>query len=98
MVNRSNDWALFYNDSVLTSGTVANGQGLSNPDLFDEQGFSVNAGDTISIAIRKSSGQQFGSLAGMDLDFGFTATPEPGSFLLLGSGLAGLAALRRKLF
>lgn len=72
-----------------------------NPDLFNVAGFEVNANDTISLGIEKSSGQQFGSLAGMDLNFTFTAnqtTPEPGSLLLLGPGVVDLAGLvRRKL-
>jgi hypothetical protein len=38
------------------------------------------------------------SLKLMSTNFEYTATPEPGTSLLLGSGLAGLAgALRRKL-
>ncbi len=97
-VNRSNDWALFFDSTTLASGTVANGQGLNNPDIFNSAGFAVQAGDTISLAIRKSAGQDFGSLAGMDLDFSFTPTPEPGSLILLGSGVVGVAGLlRRKL-
>lgn len=97
-VSRSNDWDLFFDNTTLASGTVTNGQGLNNPDIFSSGGFDVQAGDTISLAIRKSAGQQFGSLAGMDLDFAFTPTPEPGSLILLGSGVVGLAGLlRRKL-
>ncbi len=97
-VSRSNDWALFFDNTTLASGTVANGQGLNNPDIFSDGGFAVQAGDTISLGIRRSAGQQFGSLAGMDLGFSFTATPEPGSLILMGTGVVGLAGLlRRKL-
>lgn len=98
-VTRSNDWVLLFDSVTLTSGTVTSVDSLLNPEPFSSSGFAMNAGDTISLGIKKTAGQTFGSLAGLALTFNFTPSqtpvPEPGTCLALLGGLAVLAIRSR---
>jgi hypothetical protein len=94
-VDRSNDYALTLDGgSDLASGTVTNGDGLSAPSTFDSSGsLTVDAGDVLALELVPTAGQEFGSLAGVDLTVDFAASsPEPGTILLLAGGLFGIAA------
>ncbi|MBS1716313.1 MAG: PEP-CTERM sorting domain-containing protein [Armatimonadetes bacterium] len=98
VVNRSSDYVLLDNATSLTSGTASKGNSdRSNAFSYNNAGFSVVAGDVISFGIRKSPGQDFGSLIGESLDFTFTPTavPEPASMACLGLGVAALIRKRR---
>lgn len=52
------------------------------------------AGDILASELTPSAGQEFGSLAGVDVTVDFTAAaaPEPGTILLLAGGLLGMVA------
>lgn len=57
--------------------------------------------DTLSVydgAARSDSpfGSGFGTVEATDLSFGLEGVPEPGTFVALGVGLAGLVAMRRR--
>ena len=100
---RSNDYILTLDGSTLASGTVAynstNGFDRAHPLAFSGGGtLTVNAGDEVALEILKSQGQIYGSIAGIDLTVTeTTATPEPGTILLLGSALGALTRVRNRL-
>ena len=96
-VTRSNDYVLLDNSSTLTSGTVSSTLffNRNNAATYNNvAGFSVAAGDVISLGLTKTNGQTFGSLAGESLNFTFTpavsAVPEPTTIASLGLGLVVL--------
>jgi PEP-CTERM motif len=103
-VDRSQDYSVLFDfGAPLATGTVAwnSGNGRSNPSTFSSSGpLTVVAGDILALELAPTAGQTFGSLSGVNFTVDLTAstqTPEPGTNLLLASGLLGLvAALRRR--
>jgi hypothetical protein len=99
LVSRITDFSLTDNSTVLFSGAVSPTVNFnrSHPGSYTYvAGFSVQAGDVISLGLTKAAGQQYGSLSGEYLDFTYTAqaVPEPISMTLL--GLGAVALLRKK--
>jgi hypothetical protein len=107
-VSRSNDFYLFIEDTLLASGTisVANHNGKANALTFFDAlktgqtltDLTVRADDVVKLLIVQSSGQQWGTVSGVELIIAETATPVPlpSALLLFAPGLAGLAAIRRR--
>ena len=97
---RSNDFALYINNTLLAANSLNLTQNFNRSNAYtyiNNPGFSVLAGDVISLAITKSANQGPGSIDGVNLDFTFTPTeaPEPGTALLAIPAIAGLLYRRR---
>jgi hypothetical protein len=100
-VTRSNDYAIALGSGPdIFTGTVTNGDGLSAPSTFaDSNVQTVTAGEVLALELSPTEGQNFGSLAGVDLTVNFTsAAPEPGTiWLFIGAlPIIALAAKRRR--
>jgi hypothetical protein len=101
-IGRSNDWALYLNNTILTGGTLASGDSHTSatPFLFQDgfggasalEDITVHVGDEISFRLTKSANSPFGDYAGVNLTLDATAVPEPATLSLLFLGGAGLVA------
>jgi len=73
---------------------------VSTADIDSVEGFglvTVGGADITDLQINNNQGGEFNWVFGVG-ELSFTPTPEPGSLLLLGSGILGMAGvLRRKL-
>lgn len=103
VVARSDDLTAFLNSTLLGSATVTNGINRSNQLTLASGSYTVAAGDVLTFDFAKSTGQAYGSLAGIDATIDFTpssmgAVPEPAtwSMMILGFGLVGTMARSRR--
>jgi len=103
-IYRGNGWALYRNADLLTQGQISSGDDYSrsNPFLFTAGSrgpgavtlFAVTAGDTIKLSFSPGPGTP--DYAGMNLQIVTSPVPVPPSAVLLGTGLLGLWAWRRR--
>jgi len=91
-LQRSNDYTLSLGGSPLQSGTLSylNAAGPANEVPISFNDLAVTAGETLSLVLQRSAGQQFGTETGLNLIVTETAA-APGP--VPGVGLAGLAGL-----
>lgn len=95
-IGRSNDWSIWKNNVLLTSGSLFTGDPFDRANPFDFStgsggasaltSISVSPGDVIMFQVDKTSSD--GDFVGVNLTI--SAVPEPTTFALLGSLAAGL--------
>jgi len=102
-VGRSTDWRLYLNGVLLSSGSVLDGGPYDKNNPFDFAAgsggtaaldFVAAVGDVVMLELVRTQGDYYGNMVGVDLKI--NVVPVPPSAWLLGSGLLGLAVLRRR--
>lgn len=107
-IGRAVDWGLTINGGAITGGSLFDGDpfdranpfnlatGSGGPGVLDN--VSIGGGDVVRLSFMTTS--NLGEFTGVNLNVDFTPTitsvPAPSAFLLIGTGLFGLAWLRRK--
>jgi len=95
--DRDQDWQLFINDVLQTSGTVV-GDGTEGRDLAETfllAAIGLDIGDTVELRLSRATGQ-VGGMLGLDMTIDVTAVPVPAAVWLLGSAFGGLGLMRRR--
>jgi hypothetical protein len=101
-VTRSNDVLVTLGNDTLTTGVLSNSSnnGRSNAFSYSFSGLAVSAGTVLSVRYTPTSGQTFGSIAGLSETVTFTASPVPESstwaLMAVGLGLVASIARRRR--
>lgn len=103
-IDRGNDWFVYLNNTLLSSGSVTSASSRASPiDLATGSGgasaltnISVLAGDTIRLELVRTTVP--GDFVGLNFTVtdvtDVSAVPEPCSLILSGLGVGGLLALR----
>jgi hypothetical protein len=84
------DGTLFGAGSLPSDGTITR----SNPTTFGFFNVPLNAGDEVVLSISLTG--LVGDFVGNNLSVDLSPVPEPGTLVLLGSGLAALGLMRRR--
>jgi len=85
---RSNDYTLMLGSTVLTTGSVNQGDSsLGAPIQWNFLSVPVTTGEVLSLVIQRSSGQTLGSFDGVNLTLSINL-PEPSPAWLLAAGMA----------
>jgi hypothetical protein len=95
IVDRKNQVELKFNGNLLTTSLLDKTSNRNLPALISSGQLAVKAGDVLSIQFSKTSGQQYGSLNGVNELVTFTSSvPELSSLASASVGLALLIFMR----
>ncbi len=102
-IGRANNWFLYLNDTLLTSGAISSGDVYSRANPYDLADGSGDSGAVTDIAVRTGDVLRLefervgdpGDFVGVNMRVDYQAVPAPGAVVFAGAGLMTLSRRRR---